>query len=76
MTNFRNFTKNDAHDYRDIRDDRVYTFFDLRGQKTKTFSVVLNAAYVGRFYQPAVYTEAMYDNEVKAQKGGRWVEVF
>ncbi len=57
--------------YQDIRDDRVNTFFDLgRGQRI-TFKVMLNAAYVGTFYLPGVYCEAMYDNTVSALKEGQ-----
>jgi len=37
--------------------------------------VLLNAAYLGRFYLPTVYCEAMYDNEIYSRKAGRWVEV-
>jgi len=37
--------------------------------------ILLNASYVGRFYLPSVYCEAMYDNEINARKGGKWVEV-
>ncbi len=61
-------------DYRDIRDDRVNTFFDL-GNKPKKFTLVLNAAYLGRYYLPAVKCEAMYDNSINAIVSGRWVEV-
>jgi len=62
-------------DYRDIRDDRVYTFFNLRENEQKTFFVELNAAYQGRFYLPGLSCEAMYDQSVNALAPGRWVEV-
>jgi uncharacterized protein YfaS (alpha-2-macroglobulin family) len=61
--------------YQDIRDDRVYTYYDLNVGETKTYRVLLNATYLGRFYMPAVYTEAMYDNSIHARAAGRWVEV-
>jgi uncharacterized protein YfaS (alpha-2-macroglobulin family) len=61
--------------YQDIRDDRVYTYFDIAKNKTKKYKVILNAAYLGRFYLPTVYCEAMYDNEINASKAGQWVEV-
>lgn len=61
--------------YQDIRDDRVNTYFDLDKGRTKTFKVLLNAAYEGRFFMPAVYCEAMYDNEINASHPGEWVEV-
>ncbi len=61
--------------YQDIRDDRVNTFFDLSRGQRKTFKVMLNAAYVGTFYLPGVYCEAMYDNTVSALRKGREVSV-
>ncbi|RKQ49635.1 hypothetical protein BXY85_0628 [Roseivirga pacifica] len=62
-------------DYQDIRDDRVMTYFDLKPSESKTFKVMLNATYSGRFYLPAVNVEAMYDNTVNAQTAGKWVRV-
>lgn len=60
-------------EYRDIRDDRVYTHFGIG--RTNTYVVMLNAAYQGRFYLPAVSCEAMYDNSIYARVPGQWVEV-
>lgn len=67
---------NSQYDYRDVRDDRVYTFFDI-GYNTNTvnFSVNLTAAYAGRFYLSPVYVEAMYDNKIQAKNDGMWIEV-
>lgn len=62
-------------DYQDIRDDRVYTFFDLPADKSKTFVIALNATYLGRFYLPSVYCEAMYDHSINSVQAGKWVEV-
>ena len=45
-------TKSAAFDYQDIRDDRIYTYFDLQRGKTKTFEVIVTATYPGRFYLP------------------------
>ena len=61
--------------YQDIRDDRVLSYFDLAKYKTKTFRVLLNASYLGEFYLPSVYCEAMYDHNINAQKAGKWVKV-
>ena len=33
--------------YQDIRDDRVYTYFDLAAGQTKSFRVMLTATYAG-----------------------------
>jgi uncharacterized protein YfaS (alpha-2-macroglobulin family) len=62
-------------EYQDIRDDRVYSYFGLDKGQSKTFVVMLNAAYLGEFYLPAVYCEAMYDNEIHATRAGKWVKV-
>ena len=48
-------------DYIDIRDDRVMHYFDLKPNKKATFTVLLNAAYQGRYYLPSTSVEAMYD---------------
>ena len=67
--------ENSNFEYQDIRDDRVYTYFDLNMNKQKTFVIQLNAAYAGKYYQPPVKCEAMYDNSVYSQESGRMVEV-
>ncbi len=66
----------DKPQYQDIRDDRVLTYFEIPKGKTRTFRVLLNASYLGKFYLPTVYCEAMYDNEINAHKAGRWVQVI
>jgi uncharacterized protein YfaS (alpha-2-macroglobulin family) len=67
--------KSDFPTYQDIRDDRVYTYFNISPYKTNTYRIVLNAAYIGKFYLPTVYCEAMYDNTINSRKAGKWVEV-
>ncbi len=66
----------DKPTYQDIRDDRVNTFFDIDAGKRKIFVVLLNAAYLGKFYLPSVSCEAMYDNTINARIPGKWVEVY
>ncbi|HXC04787.1 MAG TPA: alpha-2-macroglobulin family protein, partial [Bacteroidia bacterium] len=61
--------------YQDIRDDRVYSYYNLDAGQSKTFRVLLNATYLGRFYLPTTSSEAMYDNSIHARIPGRWVEV-
>ncbi len=61
--------------YQDIRDDRVYSYYELYNTTSKTFVIQLNASYLGKFYLPTVYSEAMYDNTINARVPGRWVEV-
>jgi uncharacterized protein YfaS (alpha-2-macroglobulin family) len=62
----------DAYTYRDIRDDRVLTYFDLPRGKTKTIKVRLQASYIGSYVLPAILCEAMYDTSAQARtKAGR-----
>ena len=61
--------------YQDIRDDRVYSFFDLGAGKSVTIETKLVATYPGKFYLPAVSCSAMYDATVSALVPGRWIEV-
>lgn len=65
----------DKPTYQDIRDDRVYTYFDLTPGQRKTFRVLLTATYGGKYYLPGVSCEAMYDKNIYARVKGREVEV-
>lgn len=65
----------DKPTYQDIRDDRVYTYFDIKPGQRKTFKVMLTASFAGSFYLPAVSCEAMYDASVYARTKGQVVEV-
>jgi uncharacterized protein YfaS (alpha-2-macroglobulin family) len=67
--------KTDIPTYQDIRDDKVYTYFDIPANTTMKFRIILNASYTGKFYLPTVACEAMYDNTISARKPGKWVEV-
>jgi alpha-2-macroglobulin len=71
-------TGTSAMDYQDIRDDRVFTYFDLwgGGDVQRMYKVQLNAAYAGRYYLPTVACEGMYDSRVRASVPGKWVEVI
>jgi uncharacterized protein YfaS (alpha-2-macroglobulin family) len=61
--------------YRDFRDDRIYTYFDIKAGEKKTYTAKLSATYLGRYYLAGTYCEAMYDNTVSAMRKGQWVEV-
>ncbi|MEK6782724.1 MAG: MG2 domain-containing protein [Bacteroidota bacterium] len=65
----------DKPTYQDIRDDRVFTYFDLGANQRKTFKIMLTASYAGTYYLPAVSCEAMYDHGIYARKKGMVVEV-
>jgi alpha-2-macroglobulin len=68
--------RSSAFDYQDIRDDRVYTYFNLNQGQAKSFRVRFNATYEGKFYMPGITCEAMYDNSINARRAGGWVEVI
>ncbi|QKJ29552.1 hypothetical protein HQ865_07230 [Mucilaginibacter mali] len=67
--------KSSPSDYRDIRDDRVNTYFSVTENKEVTYYVMLNASYLGKYYLPAIYCDAMYNNSISALAKGQWVEV-
>ena len=67
--------KSAASTYEDIRDDRVYTYFNISANETLTYYVQLNASYLGRYFLPGTYCEAMYDNSITAGVNGKWVQV-
>jgi uncharacterized protein YfaS (alpha-2-macroglobulin family) len=52
--------------YQDIRDDRVMTYFNLNRNEEKTVSFMVNRAYAGSYYRPAVHAYAMYDESIRA----------
>jgi uncharacterized repeat protein (TIGR01451 family) len=62
-------------DHEDFRDDRLLRYFSLLPHQTKTFTTTVNAAYLGRYYLPALSAEAMYDASIQARLPGQWVEV-
>lgn len=79
FTDFGDAVSNDA-DYTDIRDDRVNFYFNLNKSTSskggsKTFNVLLNAAYLGTYYLPGTQAEAMYDNDYFVRGKGQWVTV-
>jgi uncharacterized protein YfaS (alpha-2-macroglobulin family) len=76
MTNIQRFANSSKVAYQDVRDDRVYSYFDIPRKSTQTYTIQLNAAYEGRFYLPTVYCEAMYDNTINARQPGKWIEVI
>ena len=77
FTDFGSTTTSQAR-FTDIRDDRVYFYFDLnrKGKNgTKTFNVMLNASYLGTYYLPGIQAEAMYDNDYLVRTKGQWVTI-
>ncbi len=60
-------SNNQNFHYQDFRDDRVYTFFELKGNEKKSFNFKAKAAYKGDFYWPAISCENMYRGDIFAK---------
>lgn len=67
--------ENGVYDYQDIRDDRIYTYLKLAVGESKTLEFRINATYQGRYYQPAVLINDMYDESRAARNTGHWVQI-
>ncbi|MCX7031504.1 MAG: MG2 domain-containing protein [Spirochaetes bacterium] len=61
-------------DYQDFRDDRIYTYFSLRGGEKRVFTFQATVTYDGKFYLPPVSVEAMYDPTINARMPGKWLD--
>ncbi len=67
--------KESSYDYRDFRDDRLNTYFSLGRGESKTFLMIISAAYKGEFYQPSLWCEAMYKANCYSRFPGNPVKV-
>ena len=63
------------YNYKDVRDDRVLTYFSLSPRETKTFVVTLHASFVGRYFAPGFVCGSMYDSDIIARNLGFWTIV-
>lgn len=61
--------------HQDVRDDRIFTYFGLNAGRSRTFTTLFNAAYLGTYYLPTVSVEAMYDGTKYARTAGYRVAV-
>lgn len=66
---------NSKYEYRDIRDDRVYTFFALDNNEEKQFTLTINATYAGHYYLPGISVEDMYNAATHARIKGQWINI-
>lgn len=56
--------------YQDIKDDRVYTYFDISRGESKTITQYVTPSFKGTFYMPAITCESMYNNQIAALEIG------
>jgi alpha-2-macroglobulin len=68
--------RNDVFDSQDVRDDAIYTFFNLGAGQSKTYTFFLNASYIGTYFQPTIVASPMYDETIFARKKGGVVTVL
>lgn len=61
--------------YEDIRDDKIYTYFDLGNEESKEFSYTFTTSFKGKYLHPGVHCEAMYDASIQALKAGKMIEI-
>jgi len=57
--NAENATRNEAPDH----------------SNSQVFRIALNASFVGKYYMPGIYTEAMYNKNIHSQTSGKWITV-
>ncbi len=74
FTDFGSFAENQVA-HTDLRDDRANFYFNMKKNETKTFRILLNASYLGKYYLPGIQAEAMYDDDYMVRTKGQWVEV-
>lgn len=65
-----------SYQYQDVRDDRVVTYLGLSAGQSRTYTTMVNAAYLGTFYLPTVSIQAMYDATKYARTAGYPVSVI
>ena len=76
MDNMKAAFKSSRYTFKDIRDDKVFTFFNLGSRSTVTYYTKLIATYAGEFYLPATSCSSMYRDDIFANNTGKWVQVL
>ena len=62
-------------EYQDIRDDGVYSYFDLPYRGRKEIKITVNSSYTGRFYLPLITAGPMYVPDYQTILPGKWITV-
>ena len=74
--NGNTISRSNSFEYQNIRDTKVYTYFDIKPNNFLTFVFNLNASYTGDYYLPPVHVEAMYDAEISTMSNYGRTKVF
>ncbi len=72
---WRRCFKSSASTYQDVRDDRVYTYFNIGENETLTYYVQLNASYLGDIICRLPFAKRCMITALLLQ-GGKWIEVI
>ncbi|HOG20138.1 MAG TPA: hypothetical protein PKW37_06820, partial [Salinivirgaceae bacterium] len=75
LTDSEDAINESSYTYRDYRDNKVYTFTDLRSGEKKVFRFRINATFVGEFYFPPVYCSQMYNDAINARTESKVVRI-
>ncbi|MBX2812114.1 MAG: hypothetical protein KTR25_09900 [Myxococcales bacterium] len=62
-------------DYQDIRDQRVYTYFNLQPGQSKIIPIRVHAQLQGKFFLAPIRAEAMYDAGIYGETSSDWFEL-
>jgi uncharacterized protein YfaS (alpha-2-macroglobulin family) len=76
MDNMQASFKSSSYTFKDIRDDKVFTFFNLGSRSKVTYYTKLIATYAGEFYLPATSCSSMYRDDIFANNTGKWIQVL
>ncbi len=61
--------------HQDFRDDRVYTFFEMKAGESRTYTFKAKAAFKGSFYLPYVSCENMYNDTYYAKSSSSVITI-
>ncbi|MGB1039037.1 MAG: hypothetical protein ACPGYY_10355, partial [Bacteroidia bacterium] len=61
--------------YEDIKDDKIYAYFNLNPSQRKEFSYTFTSSFQGSFVHPGVHCEAMYDASIMALEAGKAIQI-
>jgi hypothetical protein len=61
--------------YRDYKDNKAFTFFNLRSGERKTFRFRMNAAFAGEFYFPPIQCSQMYNASITARTESKVIKI-
>ncbi len=71
-----NSYNNNASDYEDIKDNKIFTYFGLSPLQTKTYTYKFTTSFKGEYLHPGFRCEAMYAAAKYAQIKGKTMGIY